>query len=104
MCISTISNKRKKYESRNPIYYLYNIEEHIYKYTCKNKKWKNILPFSYSDILSSAKANYNKFFGKFALADFKHINNEKHSYVLSIIKDKSKDNLFKKENLLTIYL
>ena len=78
MSISTMSNKRKKYEPRDPIYYLYNIEGHIYKYICKNKEGKNI-----------------------TLADVKHIEYEKHSYVLpKIIKDKYKDNLFKEEDFI----
>ena len=101
MSISTMSNKRKKYEPRDPIYYLYNIEGHIYKYTCKNKEGKNILPFYCSDTSCPAKANYNKLLGKFTLADIKHIEYEKQSYVLpKIIKDKYKDNLFKEEDFI----
>ena len=34
--------KRKKYKIRDPLYFYYEIEGKVYKYTCKNKYRKNI--------------------------------------------------------------
>ena len=56
----------------------------ILKYTCENKKYKNILRFNCSDTKCKARGinyeNINRFIPKEG-DEYKHIEFEKHSYV-----------------------
>ena len=61
--------KRGKYKERAPIHYYYKINNYVYKYTCKNKDVKNVIPFKCSDTLCPANAIYNRLNEPFSIDD-----------------------------------
>ena len=97
--ISKINKKRGKYKDRAHIHYYYRINGNVYKYTCKNKSAKNIIPFKYSDTLCPAKAVYNLLNDTFSIDEnTEHIEYEKHHMQhtnFNVIKEKYDNNKFK---------
>ena len=93
--------KRGKYKKREPFHYYYNINNNVYKYTCKNKNLKYDLKFYCSDSNCPAIAIFNLEKKEFIPANedkYKHIEYESHSYVIpDLLKEKfAKKNLKKK--------
>ena len=81
---NNVKKKRGKYKARQPLYYYYNINDNIYKYTCKNKNRKTIMDFRCSDTNCPAKGYYYKKEEKFKPNAFlNHIEYNEHSYIIN---------------------
>ena len=79
----TNQKKRKKYKIQNPLYFYYEIEGKVYKYTCKNKYRKNILDFKCTDTHCKAQGLYYKQTDEFKPLIFTtHIPYDDHSYII----------------------
>ena len=79
------TKKTGKYKKRDPLYYYYNINGDIYKYTCDNKNSKYDLRFYCTDSKYPAKAILNIETNEFVILNEKidkHIEYDKHSYVI----------------------
>ena len=84
--VSISEKKRGKYKPRNPLYFYYNINGNIYKYTCKVKDRKNILDFRCSDTNCKARGYFYKKDDTFKPNIFlSHIEYEDHSYIINEI-------------------
>ena len=101
------NKKRKKYAPRDPIYYYYTIKDKTYKYTCRNKFAKKILPFKCTDTSCKAKGTYNLLTEKFTPDNIEHIEYENHTYIIpALVKEKYYNNTFEEkdfENNLKIF-
>ena len=86
--------KRKKYKILKPLYFYYEIERKVYKYTCKNKYRKNILYFKCADTHCKAQGIYYKNKGEFKPNIFTtHIPYDDHGYIIDYLyEDKFKIN------------
>ena len=84
--------KRKKYNIHDPLYFYYEIEGKVYKYTFKNKCRKNIFDFKYTITHCKAQGIYYKDTDEFKPNIFStHIPYDAHSYIIdNLYEDKFK--------------
>ena len=81
--VDKLKMAKKKYKQRNPLYFYYEIEGHLYKYTCENKDRKSNFKFKCSDTKCKAYAFYYPEIKNFKIIEeIGHIDYESHSYTI----------------------